>query len=213
MNDHEQEYLDKQEAQNLRTQANQTALRAAAEHKQRTVHNENFLNELRKADLDPDDEAFDFAIEDEFSDWFSGAKAVTNRGDEWDLQADLIMQNKRERAVAERRPGRLLRDRPFLRASMQGADSPPADAYARDDIPGDREYWISQTAAADTASNPVTSRQFSQIYGAAEVAADLMTLSRNGAGLDSVSTVKTETTTRREEEEDSTASRVGRILE
>jgi len=82
MNDHEQEYLDKQEAQNLRTQANQTALRAAAEHKQRTVHNENFLNELRKADLDPDDEAFDFAIEDEFSDWFSGAKAVTNRGDE-----------------------------------------------------------------------------------------------------------------------------------
>jgi filamentous hemagglutinin family protein len=213
MNDQEQEYLDKQEEQNLRTQANQTALRAAAEHKQRTVHNENFLNELRKADLDPDDDAYNFSVEDEFSHWFSGAKAVTNRGDEWDLQADLIMQNKRERAVAERRPGRLLRDRPFLRASMQGADSPSADAYARDDIPGDREYWISQTAAADTATAPVTSRQYSQIFGGAEVAADLMTLSRNGAGLDSVSTVKTETTTRREEEEDSTASRVGRILE
>jgi hypothetical protein len=213
MEQEQKEYLDEQESQQLRAQGQSAALRAAAEHTRRTVHNENFLNELRKPDLQTASSDYDFSIEDQYRDWFSGAHAVTNRGDDWDMQADLIMQNKRERAVAERRPGRLLRDRPFLLASMKGAESPPAEAYAGEGIPGGKEYWIRETASADTATEPVSSEQFSQIYGAAEVAADLMTLSRNGAGLDSVSTVKTETTTRREEQEESTASRLGRVLE
>ncbi|MCQ4334604.1 hypothetical protein KM295_14185 [Natronomonas sp. F2-12] len=213
MNDNEQEFLDAKEEQNLRARGQEVGLRAAAEQKQRTVHNANFLNELRDPDVDPEGDEFDFSPENQFKEWFSGAHAVTNRGDDWDMQADLIMQNKRERAVAERRPGRLLRDRPFLLAAMKGADSPPAEAYEREDIPGDKEYWTAKTAVLDTATEPVTSAQFSKIYGSAEVAADLMALSRNGAGLDSVSTVKTETTTRREQEEEGTASRVGRILE
>jgi len=189
------------------------SLRAAAEHKERTVHNEDFLNELRKADLTPEDGEFDADLEQEFSHWFSGAKAVTNRGDQWDLEADLIMQNKRERAVAERRPGRLLQDRPFMLAAMRGDESPPADAYAMDGIPGDPETWAQKTARMDTTTEPMTSEQMSRVYGAAEVAADIMTLSRNAAGLESVSTVKTETNVRREQEDESTASRVGRVLE
>jgi hypothetical protein len=210
MNKEERQYLTEQEDSNLRSAAHQTALRAAAEHKERTVHNEDFLNELRKADLESD--TFDW-IEEEYPSWFSGAHAVTNRGDEWDLEADLIMQNKRERAVAESRPGRLLRDRPFLLASMRGDETPQLDAYGRDDVPGERNYWADIVARGDETNDPVTSEDMSRIYGAAEVAADLMSLSRNAAGLESVSTVKTETNVRRQEEDESTASRIGKALE
>ena len=215
MNKDEQEYLTQQEDSNLRSAAHQTALRAAAEHKERTVHNEDFLNELRKADLAPDDPngEFDFNPEEQFKDWFSGAHAVTNRGDEWDLEADLLMMNKRERAVAERRPGRLLRTRPWMLAAMRGDDSPPADAYDMEGIPRGSDYWKPKVRGKETGEQPVTSKQMSRIYGSAEVAADIMSLSRNAAGLESVSTVITETNVRREVEEESTATRVGKMLE
>jgi len=212
MNDTEQEYMEAKEDSQMRGSAASVGLSMAADSKQRTVHNEDFLNELRKADVDGDDSA----LEDEFSDWFSGAHAVTNRGDDWHQMADLIMMNKRERALAERRPGRLLRTRPFLRATMQGADSPNLDAYTQPEIPGDRNYWarvIQQAVQQEmvdfqTASHAATSKEQSKIYGAAEVAADLMALSRNGAGLESVSTVKTETNVRRQEQEDSTSQKI-----
>lgn len=210
MNDAEREYMDAQGEQQMRSSAQQVGLRAAAEHKERTVHNEDFLNELRKADLDS--ETFGW-VEEEYPEWFSGAHAVTNRGDDWDMEADLIMQNKRERAVAEGRPGRLLRDRPFMLASMRGDESPGLDAYLQGDIPGSRDYWLEIVARKQTTQDPITSEEMSRIYGAADVAADLMTLSRNAAGLESVSTVKTETNVRRQEEDESTASRVGRVLE
>jgi hypothetical protein len=210
MNDDQQEYLNAQGEQQLRANAQQVAMRAAAEQKERTVHNEDFLNELRKAGIDS--ETFDW-IEEEYPTWFADAHAVANRGDDYELEADLKMMNKRERAVTEGRPGRLLRDRPFLLASMRGDESPPLDAYQREGIPGDAEYWREQTLRKDTSQPPISSEEQSRIYGGAEVAADLMTLARNGVGIDSVSTVKTETTTRKQEEEDGTASRVGRILE
>ena len=210
MNDAEREYMDAQGEQQMRSSAQQVGLRAAAEHKERTVHNEDFLNELRKADLDS--ETFGW-VEEEYPEWFSGAHAVTNRGDDWDMEADLIMQNKRERAVAEGRPGRLLRDRPFMLASMRGDESPGLDAYMQGDVPGGRDYWLERVARMQTTQQPITSEEMSRIYGAADVAADLMTLSRNAAGLESVSTVKTETNVRRQEEDESTASRVGRVLE
>jgi len=215
MEQDQQQYMNAQEASKMRAAAQRAGLQAATEHQERTVHNEDFLNELRKADLTPEDGEFDADLEQEFMDWFSGVKAVTNRGDEWDMEADLIMQNKRERAVAERRPGRLLRDRPFMLAAMQGKESPPAAAFARGDIPGDKDYWQQKidNNGLDTPTQPVSSAQQSRIYGAAEVGADLMALSAGGAGLESVSTVKTETSVRREEEDKGTASRVGRMLE
>lgn len=210
MNDEIHEQMEAQEAQQLRVQAANAAMRSAAEQKERTIHNEDFLNELRAADLES--EQFGW-IEEEYPHWFSGAHAVTNRGDEWDLESDLIMQNKRERAVAENRPGRLLRDRPWMLAAMQGAESPPLDAYEDGAIPGSREDWQPIVARKQLSRTPVSSEEQSRIYGAAEVAADLMSLSRNAAGLESVSTVKTETNVRREEEEESTAGRVGRVFE
>jgi len=210
MKDEEKEYIDAQEESTLRSSAHNMALRSAAEHKERTIHNEAFLNELRKTDLDSS--KYDWITRDR-ADWFSGAHAVTNRGDDWDFEADLLMQNKREREVTRRRPGRLLRDRPFMLAAMRGDDSPPVDAYERDDIPGDRTHWERKLNGTKKTDDPISSKEVSRIYGAAEVAADLMSLSRNAAGLESVSTVKTETNVRREQEDETTASRLGSMLE
>ena len=211
MKKEEQEYMEAQENRQLTSTAQQAGLRAAAEHSRETVHNANFLNELRAADLDDDSEGK--SLEDRYPSWFSGAHAVTNRGDDWDFQADLIMKNKRERVVAQRRPGRLLRDRPFLRATMNGDDSPAIDAYQQQDIPGSTQHWKKKLAGMDTSDEIVDSETRAKIYGAAEVSADLMTLSKNGAGIEAVSTVKTETSVQRQEQEDSTASRVGKIFE
>jgi len=209
MNQDHREQLDAQEAQQMRTGAQQTGLRAALEHTEHTVHNEAFLNELVQADIDS--EIWE-GIEDIYPTWFSRAHAVTNRSEDWDTQSDLIMMNKRERAVAETRPGRLLRDRPFLHAVMRDK-TPTIEAFEQGGIPGDREDWLELTREGDTPTGPMTSQQKSRVYGAAEVAADLMALSAGGAGLESVSTVKTETSVRREEEDESTASTVGRVLE
>jgi len=211
MRQEDQERINQREDSKLRERAQQRALAEAADKRQWTVHNENFLNELRDPDID--DEEHSDHIKKEFPSWFSGARAVTNRGEDWDLESDLIMQNKRERAVTQRRPGRLLRDRPFMLAAMRGDESPQIDAYEQPGIPGDREFWMNRIAAKETTKKPINSEQQSRIYNAAEVSADLMTLSRDAAGLESVSTVKTETSVSREEEESSAASRVGRVLE
>jgi len=210
MNDQERDYLDAQEAQQMRATAQQTGMRVAAEQKERTVHNEGFLNELRRDGLDS--EAFEW-LHEEYPHWFADARSVTNRGDSWDRVADLIMENERERAVAEGRPGRLLRDRPFLLASMRGDESPPLDAYLQPDIPGGEDYWHDQIARKQTSPPPITSEEQSRIYGAAEIGADLMTQSRNAAGIEAVSTVKTDHSIRREKDEEGTASRIGRVLE
>ena len=106
---------------------------------------------------------------------FSGIHAVSNRGDHWAKEADLRMANKRERAIAEGRPGRLLRTRPFLRASMEGKESPQLDAYEQPGIPGDREYWADRVIGAETTQDPITSEQARVINGAADAAAGSLT--------------------------------------
>jgi len=210
MNDDEQEYLDAKEVSQVRSSSAATAQQIAADHKERTVHNEDFLNELRKVDIDSDEYQW---VKDRYPEMFTGVRAVSNRGDHWDEEADLRMANKRERAVAEARPGRLLRTRPFMLAAMRGDDTPPASAYNDADIPGSPEYWKKQVARMDPTDSPITSEKVRVINGAAEAAADLMSLSRNAAGLDAVSTVKTDSTVRKQSEEDTTASRLGRVLE
>jgi hypothetical protein len=126
------------------------------------------------------------------------------------------MANKRERALSERRPGRLLRDRPFLHAVMSDADMPPLEAFEQAGIPqgeDDENPWLHKTRRANTPEPPASSKEMSRIYGAADTAADLMALSKDGAGLESVSTVKTETSVRREEENETTASRIGKVMD
>jgi len=88
MNQDQQEYLDAQEGSELRSQSAAMAQRMAANHKERTIHNEDFLNELRKLDLDS--ETYDW-VQEEYPEMFSGIHAVSNRGDHWAKEADLRM--------------------------------------------------------------------------------------------------------------------------
>jgi hypothetical protein len=60
--------------------------------------------------------------------------------------------------------------------------------------------------------SPMSSEQRRVVYGGAEVAADLMALSKDGAGLEATTTATTETRVTRESEE-SAASRVGKVFE
>jgi hypothetical protein len=193
MNDDVREQMDAQEERQLTATGAQVGMQTAQRSQEKKIQNEQFLNELRKADIDS--EVFDWA-EDEFPTWFSGAHAVSNRSETWEEEADLLMMNKRERAFAEQNPGRLLRDRPMLRAIAQGRTQPdPANP--------------SQPQPTD----PMTSEERRVVYGAAEVAADLMSLSKNKAGLDATTTATTETRVTREQEEQGTASKVGKVFE
>jgi len=217
MKEEQAEDHDRQEDSQLRGSAASVGLSMAADQKQRTVHNEDFLNELRNTE---DLNTGDLDIEEDFPDWFAGIHAVTNRGEDWDQMSDLILMNKRERAVSERRPGRLLRDRPFLLATMQDADTPKLDAYQQPEIPGSVSYWqevlearVNSKQEFSMSEDPATSAEQSRIYGAAEAAADLWAMSRNALGAESVSTVKTETNVRRQKEEESTTERLGRVME
>lgn len=187
----------------------QMAQQAAMSKQQEKLQNPRFLDALRDADIDS--ELVDW-LEDEYPDWFSGAHAISNRGEQYDQIADLQMFNKRERRLAERDPGRLLKDRPFLLAAAQGAESPPAEAYDRGEIPGGRTFWKERVAATEIARMPMNSDQQSAMFGGAEVAASLKALARDAAGLESVSTVKTESEVHREESQQSTKERLGGMI-
>lgn len=185
MTDQQQQHRDEQIAMSNQQAALQSSLRKQEEK----IQNPNFLNELRKADLDS--ELADW-IEDEYPSWFAGPRAVSNRGDDWDIQADLLTRNKRERAHAERNPGRLIKHKPHLLAVAQGETDPPG----RDPQPRD----------------PLSSDERRIMYGAAEVAADLMALSKDKAGLEAVSTATTESRVQRREDEES-SSRLAKVFQ
>jgi len=208
MNDHEEAAATQTDEQ-VHASGQQVAQQAAMSKQAERLQNPRFLDALRDADIDS--ELVDW-LEDEFPDWFSGAHAISNRGPQYDQVADLQMFNKRERRLAERDPGRLLKDRPFLLAAAQGADSPPASAYERGDIPGGKGVWRDRLATDEIARMPMNSDEQSAMFGGAEVAASLKALARNAAGLDSVSTVKTESEVHREESEQSTKERLGGML-
>ena len=208
MNDHEEAAATQTDEQ-VHASGQQVAQQAAMSKQAERLQNPRFLDALRDADIDS--ELVDW-LEDEFPDWFSGAHAISNRGPQYDQVADLQMFNKRERRLAERDPGRLLKDRPFLLAAAQGADSPPASAYERGDIPGGKGFWRDRLATDEIARMPMNSDEQSAMFGGAEVAASLKALARNAAGLDSVSTVKTESEVHREESEQSTKERLGGML-
>ena len=201
--------MEAQNDERLHQSSQQMAQQAAMSKQAEQLQNPRFLDALRDADLDS--ELVDW-LEDEYPDWFSGAHAISNRGELYDQIADLKMFNKRERRLAERDPGRLLRDRPFLLAAAQGADSPPADAYQRGDIPRNKQFWRARLNNSETARMPMNSDEQSAMFGGAEVSASLQALAREAAGLESVSTVKTESEVHRKESEQSTKERLGSMI-
>jgi hypothetical protein len=209
MSNEREQYQRNQTDEQVHASGQQVAQQAAMSKQAERLQNPRFLDALRDADIDS--ELVDW-LEDEYPDWFSGAHAISNRGELWDQIADMQMFNKRERRLAERDPGRLLKDRPFLLAAAQGADSPHADAYDRGDIPGSKAFWRERVAAGKLARAPMDSDEQSAMFGGAEVAASLKALARDAAGLESVSTVKTESEVHREESEQSTKERLGGLM-
>jgi hypothetical protein len=181
------EELQMREDQQLTASAQSAAMQQAARQQEQTLQNGYFLNELRDSDIDS--ELYGW-LEEEYPTLFSGAHSVTNRSDTWDQEADLLMHNKRERLVAERSPGRLLKDRPRLLAIAQGVSSPQDPKF--------RE--------------PLTPRKQRAIFGGAEIAADLMALSKNRAGLDATTTATTENRVKRESAEESTKEKLSERL-
>jgi len=182
------EQVEKQTDEQVAASGAQAGMQTASRKQAHKIENQQFLNELRKADIDSD--VFG-KIKEQYPSWFSGAHAVTNRSDSWDTESDLLMQNKRERAFAERNPGRLLEDRPLLLAIAQGK---------------------TKTARPEP-DRKMRSAHRRAMYGSAEVAADLMTLSKDGAGLEATTTATTETRVTRESEKETTASKVGKVFE
>lgn len=184
-----QQQMNAEEDRQLSAAGAQAAISTAAKRQEQKHENPQFLNELRKPDIDS--ELYEW-LEEEYPTWFSGAHSVTNRGQDWDHEADLLLHNKRERALAQRNPGRLLRDRPVLLAIAQGRTD------TREPEP----------------LKPMSSEQRRAMYGGAEVAADLWALSKDKAGLEATSTATTETkVTRTAEEEGSTKKKVASLYE
>jgi len=186
----ESEHIEKRTDENVAASGAQAGMQTASRSQEHKIENQQFLNELRKPDIDSDVKEIK-SLQEKYPTWFSGAHAVTNRSDSWDTESDLLMMNKRERAYAEENPGRLLRDRPVLLAIAQGRTD----------------------QAHPEPVEPMTPRLRRAIYGGAEVAADLMTLSKDGAGLEATTTATTETRVTRESDKETTASKVGKVFE
>lgn len=176
-----QEHKERMEAQtgeSLLQGGQQTAMQVAAEKQSEKIENPFFLQALQDADVDSP--VFDW-LEEEYPTWFSGANIVGNQGENHDEFSRLLMHNRRERAEVERKPGRLIRDKPFLLAEAQGVSGPDDEMY--------RE--------------PLTEQKRRAIYGAADVAANLMSLSGDARGIEATTTATTESRVTRQDSEQS----------
>lgn len=183
-----QQQINAQSESEVAAQGAASAVSTATQKQDKKLENPYFLNELR--DPDVDSEVFDW-LEEEFPEWFSGAHAVGHRHEDWGEEAELIMQNKRERAVTEGSPGRLLRGRPYLLAVAQGADSPESPEF--------RE--------------PMRSAEKRVVRGGSEVATNLMSLSTEGEGLKATTTATTESRVMRQGEEEKSKTRFSKVFE
>jgi hypothetical protein len=159
-------------------QADQTAMAAAmqtaTEHQQETLFNPNFFDELRDSDVDGD--LYDW-LEAELGPVFSGAHIVGYRDEHYPQQRDLLNRNAAERIIAERSPGRHLRQHPKLNALAQG-------------LAGTSEYPNPTDNPAYRA--PLTQAKKRVIRAAMEVATTQQSLATQGYGLDSVTTATAE---------------------
>lgn len=98
-------------------QEHQAAVQMAAEESRRTVKNPQFLDQLQEADLNTD--LFN-KIQNQIGILASGSNIKGVRDESYAEQQDLLVKNAIERVIAERTPGRLLRENPRMHALAQG---------------------------------------------------------------------------------------------
>jgi hypothetical protein len=167
-------------------QANRTGLQMAAASQQERVENPDFLGKLQDADIDT--ALFDW-LEDEIGAPTSGAHIIGNRGEHYEEYAELADKNWAERIIAERTPGRLLRENPMMLALSQG-------------IRGTEDH--EDPTKNPRYRKPLTAKKKRALRDAAEVLTNRKSLSIDGRGLDAVSTVTVENKTVQQEEEEAT---------
>lgn len=182
MSEREQHLRQQHELQKDST-THQAATQVAAHNEEEYLKNPEFLKQLQDPDVDTD--LFDW-VQDEFGPVFSGAHILGNRSEHYEHQQELLNRNKVERMVAERSPGRLLRDNPKMNALSQG-------------IRGTPQYPDPTQNPAYRA--PLTSRKERVIRDAGEVMTNRETLSIDARGLDAVATATVENRTVSNEEQ------------
>lgn len=174
---------------------NRAATQVAAREAKKTLKNPEFLGQIQDPDVDTD--LFDW-VEDEFGPVFSGAHILGDRGEYFEQQQEMLNRNKVERMVAERNPGRLLRENPRMLALAQG-------------IRGTEQH--PDPTKNPAFREPLTTKKQRVIRDAAEIATTRQTLGIEGRGLDAVAnaTVENRTVTN-EDKEASAASTVKEVF-
>lgn len=172
------------------------ATQIAAEEAQHRVKNPEFLKQLQDPDVDSD--LWNW-VEDELGPPLSGAHILGNRSEHFEEQQSLLNRNKAQRMVAERSPGRLLREHPRLLALAQG-------------IRGTKQH--PDPTKHPEFRDPLTPRKERVIRDAAEVMTNRQTLSIDGAGLDATAnaTVENRTVTNEERDEGGLKSRAKEVF-
>jgi hypothetical protein len=156
-----------------------------------TAKNPEFLEQFTSVDMDG--ELYDW-LEAEFGPAVAKVHALGNRSSEYAFEQRLLNRNIAERIIAERTPGRQLRQHPKLNYLAQGCRGLPKGLSPEDD----KDYRA-----------PLTDRKRRVIRGAAEAVTAHQSKSQDHMGADAVSTVQTETRTVQDgREEESTAKKV-----
>lgn len=196
MNREAQEHAELQHELGLEQTANQAATQMAAEQAQELVKNPKFLEELQEADLDSD--VYDW-IEAEFGPLTSGAHIIGNRGEHFEEQQLWLNRNKVERMIAERSPGRLLRENPELHALAQGV----------------RHWEVGEGPQSDPEYRaPISSRKKRVVRDSEEVVTTRQTLSIDGRGLDAVANATVENrSVQSEQTQSGIKSRASKVFE
>jgi len=174
--------------QKLEEQSQRMAASMAAEKQQETIQNPEFLKQLQDPDANTD--LWDW-VEDEIGPPLSGAHILGNRDDHYEEQQELLNRNLVERLIAERTPGRLLRENPRMLALAQG-------------IQGTPQY-------PDPTNNPryrapLTSRKKRVLRQAAEIITQRQSLSIDAEGLNAASTATVENRTVTNEEQEASGA-------
>ena len=176
------EQYDAQRENAALDQAQATASESARQQLQEVLQNPEFLQQIRDADVDS--RVHDW-IADELGPVLSGAHVTANEEDHHRHRARWLNQNKAERMLAEREPGRLLKERPHLLAISQGV-------HIRDDKEP-RQRFLSDEKRA--------------VRDAHDVSTALMSLGVDATGLESVTTATTEARTVRNDREEESGIR------
>jgi len=192
----EKELREHQSKLSMEQQMSQLAGQMAAEESQHTIQNPEFLKQLQEPDADT--AVWDW-LEDEMGPALSGSHIIGQRGDHYEEQQELLNRSLVERIIAERSPGRLLRDKPRLLAIAQGVE----ELKGHDPDPNDHPAYRA----------PLTSRKKARLRQLHEIITQRQSLSIGGEGLAAVAnaTVENRTVSNEEREENGAAGRLSRL--